>query len=87
MGMSVMIEGRVTPDGLLELLEHVPLPPGPVRISVETLGGEPALDEIEIGRRKAQMEAAIGCLSAEEADRILECVEQEFEQVNADEWR
>lgn len=88
---SIVLEGRVTPQGTLELPEELRLPPGPVRISLETLGGADVpgadLSEAEAARRKAQMEAAIGCISDEEADRILACVEDEFEQVNLDEWR
>jgi hypothetical protein len=89
-----VVMGRVTEDGKLEVDERVPLAPGPVRVSVEAAsaqgGGLSAsllLTPEEWRIRKARMDAAIGCLSDAEAAEILRIVEEEFEQVNLDDWR
>jgi hypothetical protein len=89
-----VVSGRLTPDGVVELDEPVSLSPGPVRIAIEVLadanGPSPGLltvDAKEWEKRKAAIDAAIGCLSDEDAERILRIVESEFERIDADESR
>jgi hypothetical protein len=96
MKTAYILSGHVTPQGTLELDERVPLAPGPVRVSVEEASDSTSLprqaplplsDEQELRRRKAHMDTLAGCISDEEAKKILDSIEQEFEQVNPDEWR
>lgn len=96
MGQCVVISGQLNSEGKLELNEQIPLPPGPVRVSIEpvnefrpleTTGGFVWPSTEELARRKAAMMECVGCLSDEEAEAILKTVEEEFEQVNLDEWR
>jgi hypothetical protein len=88
MKTAYILSGRITSEGGLELDERAPLPPGPVRISIEAVGESSLLyDDQELRRRKAHMDTLAGCLSDEEARQILNVIETEFEQVNLDEWR
>ena len=94
MGSVCTVRGHVTEEGGLVVEERLPLPPGPVSVSVRSgmnRQGLPAsqwvIDEDEWRRRKAMMDSAIGCLSDEEAEAILRVVEEEFERVDPDEWR
>lgn len=47
----------------------------------------PLISADEWEQRKAAMDAAIDCLSDDEAARIVEIVEQEFERIDPDDWR
>ncbi len=90
MKTAYVIAGRLTPQGTLELDEPPPLAPGPVRVLVEPAGEseEPSLPaDAEMSGRKARMEAAIGCLSDEETQHLLDVIQDEFERVDLDEWR
>ena len=89
MKTAYVISGRLTEQGTLELDETLPLPPGPVRVAVESAVDPdfpPAPGEAP-GSRKARMEAAIGCVSDEDARRMLETIEAEFERVDLNDWR
>lgn len=80
-------------DGTLVLDERPPLPPGPVRVSVESVGPPTSaradgrdLSEADIRQRKARMDLAIGCLSDGQAATMMGVIEDEFERVDPDEW-
>ena len=96
MKTAYILSGRITPEGNLELDERAPLPAGPVRVAIEAVEADGALNatssplmisEAEWKRRKAIMDSCIGCLSDEEARRIIETVEEEFERIDPDDWR
>jgi hypothetical protein len=90
MKTAYVITGRITLEGKLELDEQAPLPPGPVRVSVESLdplavnGDGLSITDAEWQERKKIMDRAVGCISDEQAERILRIIEEEFEQVNLD---
>jgi hypothetical protein len=93
MSAVITISGHITPEGGLVVDEPVPLPAGRVRVSVQSASGSPGdaaprlfIEDEEWQRRKALMDSAIGCLSDSEAQEILRIVEQEFEQVDPDDW-
>jgi len=84
---AYVVSGHITNEGAIQLDDHLPLPPGPVRVSVESLASPspsfawPSAEDLT--RRKAVMDACVGCLSDEEAHEILHVVEREFEAVPA----
>jgi hypothetical protein len=51
------------------------------------LNGRLFVDEREWRARKARMDEAIGCLSDDEAQRILQVIDEEFGQIDPDDWR
>jgi len=93
MTTAYVVSGQVTADGKIELDERLPLLPGRVRVSVQAVTeAAPVSSPLEISReewekRKADLAAAAGCLSDEDAQRILTVIEAEFEQVDGDDWR
>jgi hypothetical protein len=94
MSQCVVISGQLNSEGRLELNEQIPLPPGPVRVSIEPLPTPSAptaspllLSDEEWEERRRVLASCIGCLTDEEAEAIIRTVEEEFEQVNLDDWR
>jgi hypothetical protein len=93
MTTAIVVSGRLTDEGRIELDERVPLPPGPVRIMLEP-SNEPSsatplrwLSDEEWAERRKVMDAAIGCVSDDDAQKILAVIEHEFEQIDPDEWK
>jgi hypothetical protein len=62
MNSHVVIDGRLNPDGSLELHGGIALPPGPVRVTVESAAGEarPAEPGATLAERFRNV---IGCVS------------------------
>jgi hypothetical protein len=50
------------------------------------VNGKVDATEEELDRRRALMDEAIGCLSDEEAEEMLQIIEEEFGQVDPREW-
>lgn len=87
---TVTLAGRVTGEGLVELDEPVPLPPGPARITVQSLKAPSSFQwpsEEERKRKKKALDSLAGTISDEEAQEVLRIIEDEFEKVDLDEWR
>lgn len=93
MKTAVILSGRVTGEGQVELDERIPLPAGPVRVTLEPLDlpvPPPSFQwpsEEELAARKAKLLELAGTISDEEAQRMLKVIEEEFGQVDPDEWR
>lgn len=85
-----VLSGRVTEDGRFELDEPAPVGPGRVLVSVTLqpalLSAGPDFKPDHRHHRKALRDSALGCVSDEEARRLLALIEEEFEQVNLDDW-
>jgi len=92
MSNPCVLAGRVTAEGKLELEEQVPVPPGPVRVSIESLAAPSVsslllLSDEECERRRKMLASLVGCISDEEAREMIKIVEEEFEQIDSDDWR
>jgi hypothetical protein len=96
MTTAFVVAGRITEDGKLELEEHVPVKPGPVRVSIETVTVAPSEaastafawpDAEELRVRKARLLELAGSISDEEAQEMIRMRVVEFDQVDLDEWR
>ena len=91
MTTAVVVSGRLTNEGNLELDEPIPLAAGPVRVRVETVAVNGSSfqwpSDEDLRQRKADMLQCVGCLSDAEAKEMLEVIEREFEQIDPDEWR
>jgi hypothetical protein len=90
----IVMQGRVTPDGGLELQEKLTLPPGPVEVTVQVSPSEAAREDtwavleriwaervrrgIE-GRSKQQIDAEINALRDQSEDRMRE-IERTYEE-------
>ena len=92
MTTAVVLTGRLTDEGHLELDEPIPLGAGPVRVTLEPVdptapSGLVWPSDEEWRERKKRMDAAIGCLTDEDAREIMEIVEGEFEQIDPNDWK
>jgi hypothetical protein len=79
MTTAVVLTGRLTDEGHLELDEPIPLGAGPVRVTLEPVKQAASSSlkwpsDEELRERKKDMDAAIGCLSDEDARQILEAI-------------
>lgn len=95
MKTSDVLTGEINSVGELVLNQASSLPPGPVRVVLEPLSvvngagayGAVGVSDQDWVSRKARLDALAGTLSDEDAKEMLEIVEQEFGQVNLDDWR
>lgn len=95
MSITCVVSGRVTEEGSLVLDEPLPEPvvAGPVRVSIEPLGETGAvhpaltLSEEEWERRRLALSSLVGSLSDEEAKEMIRMREEEFDQIDPDDWR
>jgi hypothetical protein len=83
---EVVVHGTLSPDGTLEIDQPVALPPGDVRVTIETLTSKPRRDVMEVlaeiwaerkklgmqGRSKEQIDADIDAMRNEWEDRQRE---------------
>jgi len=93
---QIVMQGRVTPDGALELDERLTLPPGPVQVTVQVTPVEPGPEDtwavleriwaererrgIE-GRSKPQIDAQINAIRDQSEDRMRE-IERTYEEAH-----
>jgi hypothetical protein len=90
-----VVTGRVTEDGKLVLDERLPDPivAGPVRVSIQAMPGTGAvhpglmISEEEWERRRTALLALAGSLPDEEAKAMIKMREEEFDQIDPDDWR
>ena len=95
MTTAYIVSGRVTESGDLLLDEPVPVAPGRVRVSVESLarpqtspnGAFVWPSEEELRQRHAGLLELVGTLPDDEAERMIRMRHDEFDQVDPDEWR
>lgn len=84
---EAMVTGRVKPDGTLELDQKVPLPPGPVRVTVQAAVSPPGPEETWTaleriweqrkalgikGRTREEIDAQIDALRDESEEELRE---------------
>ena len=83
---EVIIHGTLRPDGMLEIDQPLALPPGEVRVIVQTLAARPTRDVMEVleniwaerkakglqGRSGEQVDAEINAMRDEWEDRQRE---------------
>ena len=81
-GSTIILEGRVTPEGTLELAEKLTLPPGPVRVVVEELPSIERPDVMEVLARihRGQAERGFRGRTKEEVDADVAALRDEWEE-------
>jgi hypothetical protein len=79
---SIVMPGTIKPDGTLEVAEKVPLPPGPVEVTVKTVapsGGEDILSFLARIRAEQQAGGHVP-RTAEEIDQAVREMRDEWEE-------
>ncbi len=78
---EVVVHGTLTPDGRLEIDQPVALPPGEVRVIVQTLSAQPKKDVMEVLNRiwAERKEKGLQGRTAEQVDADINAMREEWE--------
>lgn len=83
MGATAVIEGRLNPDGTLELMGSIPLPPGRVRVTLEAITEPESIwDVVDRIREERRARGAQG-RTRQEIDDAIRAMREEWDTPSA----